>query len=146
MTTAMSREQLIAAMEEFSRAALVKLQGYKEVEREYKQTVRALKVLQGSNGNVGRNGRNGHTAPAKTAPAKTKRQHKQPAALVPGSIREKVYLVLKAHPAGLSVEMIGKEVGADSVAVHNALRPIRKALKVVKGQAGRSGMANLYSL
>lgn len=150
MTTSMSREQLVAAMEEFSRAALVKLQGYKEVEREYKQTVRALKVLQGmqgSNGNSSKNGsKHGHTAPAKTAPpVKTKGQHKQHA-LTPGSIREKVYLVLQAHPQGVSVEQIGNEVGAGNVAVHNALRPLRKQLKVVKGQTGRGGTANLYAL
>lgn len=91
----MTREELIAEMEEHSRQALERLREYQELEQDYKRTVKALKVLRGEKMTAA----NGDT-PRKPRKKQGKR----------GATKAAVLTLLKANPKGLALSQLQQKL------------------------------------
>lgn len=132
MTTQMTRDQLVAAMEEFSKQALVKLQSYKQVEQEYKATVKALQALRGTNGHI-KTGKVGKAGKRTSKGSGGK----------PGPTSMAVFAILQAHPKGLDSARIREELRKagrtiNRHTVHNSLRHV-KAVATGQVVIGKNG-------
>ena len=124
----MNRESVIKALEEYAKEALVQLESYKQVERDYRQAVRSLRIFKGEVTALGRK-------------PGVKRK--------PGGVSgagAAVYLLLKGNPKGLTVREMATQLKLPTNTVHSSLKAMRDRGETLKMNRTGSGSAKTYSL
>lgn len=143
MANTNGREALIEHAQQYAQECLQRLESYKQVEREYRNAVRALKAL-------------GIEPPTKAATnGKAKPRVSREGAgkgtgyRVPGTTTiDKLAAVLKEYPAGLTMAQIVQHLkGAPSNSIVSALRGLKnRGHKIATERAGAGSPALRYKL